>query len=150
MKRFIPVALVIGLTIAACDNSSSSTTPTTGATVTVTLTSAVETFPNGQLNPTVFVGLALGSPIGMTCTLPPGSTPTPAQAGFTAPTTLNPGTYCIQVSDTTIQTGPVAYTVVVMITTATGANSSTPLSGTVPAAVNGVAQSAFNTFTVGS
>jgi hypothetical protein len=149
MKHFSLVALVIVLTTAACDNSSSSTTPTTGATVTVTLTSAVETFPNGQLLPTVFVGLALGTPTGTTCTLPSGSTPTPAQAGFSASTTLNAGTYCIKVSDTTNQTGPVDYTVVVMVSTAT-ANSSSTLSGTVPVAVNGVPQSASNTFTVGS
>jgi hypothetical protein len=149
MKHFSLVALVIVLTTAACDNSSSTTTPTTGATVSVTLTSAVETFPNGQLLPTVFVGLALGTPTGTTCTLPSGSTPTPAQAGFSASTTLNAGTYCLQVSDSTNQTGPVDYAVVVMIATSTATNSVT-LNGTVPAAVNGVRQSVSNTFTVGS
>ena len=35
-----------------------------GGMVTLTLTSAVETFPNGTLNPEVVVGLAVGIPAG--------------------------------------------------------------------------------------
>jgi hypothetical protein len=83
--------------------------------VTVTLTSAVETFPNGTLNPDVVVGLAVGTPAGTTCTLPAGSTPALFQAGAMTSLSgaLNAGAYCVQVSDQTVQQGPAAYTVLV-------------------------------------
>ena len=150
MKHFSLVALVIVLTTAACDNSSSSTTPTSGDSVTLTLTSAVETLPGGTLNPSVVMGIAVGTPTGTTCTLPSGTVASLLSAGAASSIsgTLNPGTYCVQVTneDASAQSGPVVYTVVVVISTATANNSST-LTGTVPAAVNGVPQSAFNTFT---
>jgi hypothetical protein len=87
-----------------------------GGAVTVTLTSAVETFPNGSLNPAVVMGLAVGSPNGTTCTLPTGTIINLLQGSATSTLsgTLGPGTYCVQVSDQTVQTGPVAYTVVVV------------------------------------
>jgi hypothetical protein len=147
LKHFALVALVVVLTTAACD-SSSSTSPTAspavsnstlsgivpaavngvrqsvsgnftvgqgGGMVTVTLTSAVETFPDGTLNHDVVVGLAVGTPTGMTCSLPVGSTPALFQAGAVASISgaLNAGIYCVQVSDQTVQQGPAAYTVVV-------------------------------------
>jgi hypothetical protein len=147
LKHFALVALVVVLTTAACD-SSSSTSPTAspavssstlsgivpaavngvrqtvsgnftvgqgGGMVTVTLTSAVETFPDGTLNHDVVVGLAVGTPTGTTCSLPAGSTPALFQAGAVASISgaLNAGTYCVQVSDQTVQQGPAAYTVVV-------------------------------------
>jgi hypothetical protein len=147
LKHFALVALVVVLTTAACD-SSSSTSPTAspavsnstlsgivpaavngvrqsvsgnftvgqgGGMVTVTLTSAVETFPDGTLNHDVVVGLAVGTPTGTTCSLPAGSTPALFQAGAVASISgaLNAGIYCVQVSDQTVQQGPAAYTVVV-------------------------------------
>jgi hypothetical protein len=87
-----------------------------GGAVTVTLTSAVETFPNGTLNPAVVMGLGVGTPSGpSTCTLPTGSTPALLQGSAMSilSGTLNAGTYCVHVSDQTIQKGRVAYTVVV-------------------------------------
>ena len=86
-----------------------------GGLVTLTLTSAVETFPDGTLNHDVVVGLAVGTPTGTTCSLPAGSTPALFQAGAVASISgaLNAGTYCVQVSDQTVQQGPAAYTVVV-------------------------------------
>jgi hypothetical protein len=87
-----------------------------GGTVSVTLTSAVETLPGGILNPSVVMGIAVGSPSGSTCVLPAGSTVQLFSAGASSAIsgTLNPGNYCIQVSDVTIQVGPVAYAVVVV------------------------------------
>jgi hypothetical protein len=86
-----------------------------GGMVTLTLTSAVETFPDGTLNHDVVVGLAVGTPTGATCTLPAGSTPALFQAGAMPSMSgaLNAGAYCVQVSDQTVQPGPAAYTVVV-------------------------------------
>jgi hypothetical protein len=87
-----------------------------GGMVSVTLTSAVETYRNGSVNPSVVMGLAVGSPHGTTCLLPAGTTPALIQATATSPLSglLDAGTYCVQVSDQTIQVGPVAYTVVVV------------------------------------
>jgi hypothetical protein len=86
-----------------------------GGAVTITLTSAIETFPNGTLNPAVVMGLAVGSPGAGTCTLSTGATPTLVQPGATGLSgTLNAGSYCVQISDQTVQLGPVAYTVVIV------------------------------------
>jgi hypothetical protein len=148
MKHFSLVALVIVLTTAACDNSSSSTTPTTGDNVTVTLTSAVETLPGGTLNPSVVVGIGIGTIVGTACTVTAGTTSLISASATPLSGTLNPGTWCMQVTneDASATSGPVAYTVVIAATSSTVTNSVT-LSGTVPAAVNGVPQSVFNTFT---
>ena len=85
-----------------------------GGTVSVTLTSAVETLPGGATNATVVMGLAVGTPSGTSCALPAGSAPTPYSAGAAATLSgsVAAGTYCVQVTDLTIQTGPVAFTVV--------------------------------------
>jgi hypothetical protein len=72
-------------------------------------------YPGGTLNPAVVMGIGVGNPSGNTCVLVSGSTPVllSAGAGSSISGTLTPGSYCVQVSDQTIQTGPVAYTVVV-------------------------------------
>jgi hypothetical protein len=86
-----------------------------GGTVSLTLTSAVETFPNGTLNPGVVMGLAVGAPGPGTCTLSAGQSPSLIQAGATGISgTLNAGAYCVQISDQTVQLGPVAYTIVIV------------------------------------
>jgi hypothetical protein len=89
-------------------------------TVTITLTAAVEMFANGTLNPAVYVGVAVGSPAGATCTVAAGATPSSLSAGAGSMNqisgTLNAGAYCLQVSsgDQTIVQGPVAYTIVIV------------------------------------
>ena len=85
-----------------------------GGTVSVTLTSAIETLPGGTLLPTVVMGLGIGTPSGATCAILSGGSTT-AQGGSTAQLSgaLNAGSYCVQVSDFTGQLGPVAYAVAV-------------------------------------
>jgi len=86
-----------------------------GGSVVVTLTSAVETHPDGTTNPNVVVGVAVGSPNAGTCTLGTGNVPALLQAGAASALsgTASAGLYCVQVSDVTNQQGPVAFTVVV-------------------------------------
>jgi hypothetical protein len=86
-----------------------------GGSISVTLTSAIETLPGGVLLPTVTMGLGVGSVTNGTCSVLANSFTT-AQAG-SAPqlsgTLSANGTYCVQVSDVSTQIGPVAYTVLV-------------------------------------
>lgn len=86
-----------------------------GGTVAVTLTSAVETNSDGSVNASVVVGVAVGTPVNGVCTLGAGVGPTPLQAGAnsTISGTAVSGLYCVQVSDVSNQTGPVAFTVFV-------------------------------------
>ena len=86
-----------------------------GGTVTVTLTSAVETLPGGTVNSTVAMGMGVGNVSGASCVLLAGTAPQILSAGATASLsgTLAAGTFCVLISDVTIQTGPVSYTVVV-------------------------------------
>jgi len=85
-----------------------------GGEVTVTLTSAVETLPNGSTQANVTMGLGVGTLVDSLCVVPasaflqtqPGTSP--HLAG-----TLEEGTYCVRVSDVTTQTGPVAFSVTV-------------------------------------
>jgi hypothetical protein len=87
-----------------------------GGTVSVTLTSAVETLPAGTLLTTVTMGLALGTPSGTTCnTAALSGAYTIAQGGSAVDLsgTLAAGTYCVQVSDVTNQAGSVAFAVAV-------------------------------------
>lgn len=85
-----------------------------GGEVTVMLTSAVLTLPDGSQETNVLMGLGAGSLSGATCVIPvnafvstrPGTTPQLAGG-------LAPGTYCIEVSDVTSQVGPVAFSVTV-------------------------------------
>jgi hypothetical protein len=96
--------------------SSPFTVGQSGGTVSVTLTSAVETFPNGTLKTDVVMGIGVGTPTGGTCTLPSGSPPALLSAGASSTISgaLNAGAYCVQVSDQTVQQGPVAYTLVIV------------------------------------
>ena len=85
-----------------------------GGSVSVTLTSAVETFPDGSLLPTVTVGLGVGTVANGACTLFANAF-LAAQASSVAQLsgTLAAGTYCVAVSDITNQLGPVSYAVAV-------------------------------------
>lgn len=86
-----------------------------GGAISVTLTSAIETFPDGTLLPTVTMGLGVGSVTDNTC-VPLSSAFTTAQAGSVAQLTGTisaNGTYCVQVSDVSTQVGPVNYSVLV-------------------------------------
>ncbi|MGC4085541.1 MAG: hypothetical protein QM736_26310 [Vicinamibacterales bacterium] len=93
-------------------SSSPFTIAASGGAIAVTLTSAVETMPDGTLLPTVTMGLGIGAWSNGTCTLLSGGFTT-AQASATAQLsgTINSGAYCVQVSDVTNQVGPVAYAV---------------------------------------
>jgi hypothetical protein len=84
-----------------------------GGTVTVTLTSAVQTLPGGVLKTDVLVGLAVGTASGTTCTPLAGATLTAIQASSAAYTlTVAAGSYCVLISDVSGQ-GPIAYAVAV-------------------------------------
>jgi hypothetical protein len=85
-----------------------------GGTVSVTLTSAVETLPGGALLTSVTMGLGIGTISTDTCTLLTNAFTT-AQAGSAAQLTgnLNAGAYCVKVSDVSNQFGPVSYAVAV-------------------------------------
>jgi ABC-type glycerol-3-phosphate transport system substrate-binding protein len=84
------------------------------SSISVTLTSAVETLPDGTLLPTVTMGLGLGTWSNGACTLEP-NTFTTAQGGSVAQIsgTISAGSYCVSVSDVTNQLGPVAYAVAI-------------------------------------
>jgi hypothetical protein len=85
-----------------------------GGAVTVTLTSAVETYPDKTTNATVTMLMAVGTPSGSSCVLAAGTAPALEQAGAAATLsgTVAAATYCVLLTDATIQTGPVAYTVI--------------------------------------
>ena len=83
-----------------------------GATVTVTLTSAVETLLDGTTTSTINVGVGLGTMSNGTCTVLPGAfvntaSATAANMAWTMPA----GTNCVEVSDVTVLEGPVAYAI---------------------------------------
>jgi hypothetical protein len=86
-----------------------------GGTVQVTLTSAVETHPDGTLNPNVVMGIAVGNPSAGGCTLAAGNVPILLQSGANSAIsgTAAAGVYCVQVSDVTNQQGTVAFTLVI-------------------------------------
>ena len=85
-----------------------------GGDVTVTLSSAIQSLPDGTQQTNVMMGLGAGTVSAGLCVVPvtayvttrPGTTPQLAGS-------LAPGTYCVQVSDITIQTGPVVFSVTV-------------------------------------
>ena len=85
-----------------------------GGPVTITLTSAVLTRPDGTQQAAVQMGLGAGTVVDGACVIPltayvvtgPGSLP---QLSGNLPA----GTYCVQVSDVTNQVGPVAFSVTV-------------------------------------
>lgn len=81
-------------------------------TVTVTLTSAVETMLDGSALSTVTVGVGLGTMTNGVCAVTPGAyittaSGTSAQMAWAMPA----GTDCVQVSDVTVQEGAVAYAI---------------------------------------
>jgi hypothetical protein len=85
-----------------------------GGDVTVTLTSAVQTLPDGTQQTNMLMGLGAGTVTGNTCVVPVTAFATVRPA--TTPQlqgSLAAGTYCIEVSDVTMQTGPVAFSVTV-------------------------------------
>jgi len=86
-----------------------------GGPVTITLTSAVQTRPDGSLQPTVSMGVGAGTlSAGGVCVVAATAYLT-TQAG-TVPHLSGSqavGTYCVQVSDVTGQVGPVAFSVTV-------------------------------------
>jgi hypothetical protein len=80
----------------------------------ITLTSAVETLPGGQLLSTVTMGLTVGTWSGSTCTPTFGANAAaPASSAILISGIVNAGMYCVIVSDVTTQLGPVAYSVTV-------------------------------------
>ena len=88
-----------------------------GGPVTVTLTSAVQTRPDGTVQATVTMGLGAGTFANGTCTIGAGSSVSTLPG--TAPQlsgNLTAGTYCIEVSDVSGQVGPVAFSVTVIHT----------------------------------
>ncbi|MEO6222199.1 MAG: hypothetical protein ABIP90_03040 [Vicinamibacterales bacterium] len=85
-----------------------------GGAVAVTLTSAVQTRPDGSLQNTVSMGLGAGTVINGACVVPANAfVSTPAGPNPQLVGSLPAGTYCIQVSDVTGQVGPVAFSVTV-------------------------------------
>jgi hypothetical protein len=89
-------------------------TTSASGTVSVTLTSGVETLPGGTPLPNVVMGVGIGSFASNTCTLlTGGATTAQASSAIVLQGTLAAGSYCVQVFDVTNQTGPVAYTVLV-------------------------------------
>lgn len=85
-----------------------------GGPVTIALTSAVLTRPDGSQLSTVQMGLGAGTPANGTCVVPTGSyVVTTAGASPQLVGSLAAGVYCIQVSDVTGQVGPVAFSVTV-------------------------------------
>jgi hypothetical protein len=139
MKWFIPVALALVLTTAACNNGSSSPITNT-STTSPSATLATETFSGsvavgssdfqpftaaqaGEVDvtltaagppATIFMGLGVGAPSGSTCALLPNAS-TNTQAGTAAQLigTVNAGTYCVEVYDIGNQAAPITYTVTV-------------------------------------
>jgi 1,6-anhydro-N-acetylmuramate kinase len=86
-----------------------------GGQVTVTLTSAVQTLPDGSVQPTVPLGVGAGTvTAGGICLVAANSyvAATPG-AGPHLSGSLAAGTYCIQVSGLTGQVGPVAFSITV-------------------------------------
>ncbi len=83
-----------------------------GGPVTITLTSAVLTRPDGSLLSTVQMGLGAGTVDNGTCVVPANAyVVTPAAATPQLSGNLTAGVYCVQVSDVTGQVGPVAFSV---------------------------------------
>jgi hypothetical protein len=83
-----------------------------GGPVTITLTSAVLTRPDGSTNAAVLMGLGAGTIVNGVCSVAVTSFVTTA-AGSTPQLAgnLGEGTYCVQVSDVTSQVGAVAFSV---------------------------------------
>ena len=107
---------LLGKVVAAVNGVGQSTTHqftlTSSASVAVTLNSAVETMLDGTANSTVPMGVSLGKVTNGVCAPLSGASVTTA-GGATAQLTFSmpAGTNCLVVADTTVQEGPVAYTI---------------------------------------
>ncbi len=85
-----------------------------GGAVTVTLTSAVQTRPDGTVQTAVTMGLGAGTVVSGACVVTANAylaTPPGANPHLTG--SLAEGTYCVRVSDVTGQVGPVVFAVTV-------------------------------------
>jgi len=83
-----------------------------GATVLLRLTSASEAMLDGTTLSTVAVGLGLGTVTNGVCTVLPGAAVTASYSADVQLTFAMPaGNDCVQVSDVTVQQGPVSYTI---------------------------------------
>jgi hypothetical protein len=95
--------------------TSNFTVQQSGGNVTITLTSAVETLPGGSLLTNVTMGLGVGTLSNGVCTV--SSTSFTTAQGSSSPqlsgANIGAGAYCVQVSDVTNQTGPVAFALVI-------------------------------------
>lgn len=87
---------------------------TADATVAVTLKSAVETLADGTTSSTVNLGVSLGTVVNGSC-VPIADDFVNSAAGTTAQLTrtMSAGTDCVQISDVTVQEGPVAYSIAI-------------------------------------
>lgn len=97
-------------------SSNNFTVGQSGGGVTIILSSAVERLADGSIFSTSPVmGLGVGTPSGSTCTLSASTPIFPTQPGATSgiAASLNPGSYCVQVSDQSNQLGPVSYTLII-------------------------------------
>jgi len=89
-------------------------TTTQAGTVSVVLTSAIETLTGGTLLPTVVMGITIGTSAGGVCTPLSGASTTASAGSSTVLSgTLAAGAYCVAISDVTNQVGPVAYTLLI-------------------------------------
>lgn len=84
-----------------------------GGTVTISLTSAIETMPDGTFLSTVQMGLGGGTYANGVCTLMSGGYGTGPAGNNYLSGTLAAGDYCVAVIDITNQMGPVSYAVAV-------------------------------------
>jgi hypothetical protein len=134
MRKTVPVALVLALMGAACDNSGSDTAPTSVPLTTDTFSGSVDpgglayhrftvsqqgevdiTLTTAGPPATITMGLAVGIPSATTCELSISGGSVPAQAG-TIPQlvgTAAAGELCVAVYDIGHQSAAVSYTVTV-------------------------------------
>jgi hypothetical protein len=88
-----------------------------GGPVTIALTSAVQTRPDGTQLTTMQMGLGAGTVVNGECMVPVGQyVVTTASSAPQLVGNLAAGVYCVQVSDVTNQVGPVAFSVTVVHT----------------------------------
>jgi hypothetical protein len=62
------------------------------------------------------MGIGIGTPSGSTCSVPAGTTQLLSASATPLSGTLNPGSYCVQVTneDASPSSGPVTFTVVIV------------------------------------
>ena len=85
-----------------------------GGTVTLALTSAIETLPGNTYVANVTMGLGIGTPANGVCTLLSGTSLYQTQPNALSPYgTFAAGTFCVLIQDVTGQLGPVNYSIAV-------------------------------------